>query len=147
MLITDAKRKTNMDYDRKNTKLIGMKLNRKTDADILEHLATKDNIQGYLKELIRNDMMKGERTMKIQFEAGTDAAGRGINYMLCLEDRDLYAEIEVPEGASEDFGYFILKQEIIALAADKGIGSDELEFWYDGQENNLAPDADGNIEC
>lgn len=56
MPITDAKRKTNMDYDRKNTKLVGMKLNRNTDADILAHLAKQPNIQGYLKQLIRSDM-------------------------------------------------------------------------------------------
>jgi hypothetical protein len=47
-----------MDYDRKNTKLIGMKLNRNTDADILDHLAKHENIQGYLKRLIREDMKK-----------------------------------------------------------------------------------------
>lgn len=58
MLLTDAKRKTNMDYDRKNTKLIGMKLNKNTDADILAFLAKQENIQGYLKALIREDMKK-----------------------------------------------------------------------------------------
>lgn len=64
MLLTDAKRRTNMDYDRKNTKLIGMKLNKNTDADILAHLGKQENIQGYLKRLIREDMKRGERTMK-----------------------------------------------------------------------------------
>jgi len=58
MILTDAKRKTNMDYDRKNTKLIGMKLNKNTDADILAFLAKQENIQGYLKQLIREDMMR-----------------------------------------------------------------------------------------
>ena len=58
-MVSEAKRKTNMDYDRKNTKLIGMKLNKNTDADILDHLAKQENIQGYLKKLIRDDMTKG----------------------------------------------------------------------------------------
>jgi hypothetical protein len=58
MVLTDAKRKTNMDFDRKNTKLIGMKLNKNTDADILAHLEKQENIQGYLKRLIREDMKK-----------------------------------------------------------------------------------------
>lgn len=58
MIISDAKRKTNMDYDRKNTKLIGMKLNKNTDADILAHLEKQPNIQGYLKQLIRDDMKR-----------------------------------------------------------------------------------------
>ena len=57
-MVSEAKRKTNMDYDRKNTKLIGMKLNKNTDADILDHLAKQENIQGYLKKLIREDMKK-----------------------------------------------------------------------------------------
>ena len=56
--LSDAKRRTNMDYDKHNTKLVGMKLNRKTDADILAFLEQKENIQGYLKELIRKDMAK-----------------------------------------------------------------------------------------
>ena len=58
MMITPAKRKTNMDYDRKNTKLIGMKLNKNTDADILDFLGKQKNVQGYLKELIRQDMKR-----------------------------------------------------------------------------------------
>lgn len=57
-MVSDAKRKTNMDYDRKNTKLIGMKLNRNTDADILTFLEKQENVQGYLKRLIREDMKK-----------------------------------------------------------------------------------------
>lgn len=57
-MVSDAKRKTNMDYDRKNTKLVGMKLNRNTDADILNFLEKQENIQGYLKRLIREDIEK-----------------------------------------------------------------------------------------
>lgn len=57
-MVSDAKRKTNMDYDRKNTKLVGMKLNRNTDADILSFLEKQENIQGYLKRLIREDIKK-----------------------------------------------------------------------------------------
>ena len=60
MPITDAKRKTNMDFDRKNTKLIGMKLNKNTDGDILAWLEKKDNVQGYLKNLIRQDIEREE---------------------------------------------------------------------------------------
>ena len=62
MVLTDAKRKTNMDFDRKNTKLVGMKLNKHTDADILDYLEKQENVQGYLKKLIREDINKGEET-------------------------------------------------------------------------------------
>ena len=43
-------------YNRANVKQVKMNLNRRTDADIIEHLATVGNIQGYIKNLIRQDM-------------------------------------------------------------------------------------------
>jgi len=49
-------------YDRENCRRINLKLNNKTDADIIRQLESQDNIQGYLKKLIRNDM-KGAATM------------------------------------------------------------------------------------
>ena len=48
-------------YDRENTRRINLKLNNKTDADIitqLEKLKSSEGIQGYLKRLIREDMKK-----------------------------------------------------------------------------------------
>lgn len=45
-------------YQKENIQRVVIKLNKKTDADILEHLETKENRQGYLKELIRKDMEK-----------------------------------------------------------------------------------------
>ena len=46
-------------YDRKMTKVITMKLNKGTDAEILAKLESVDNMQGYIKELIRNDIKGG----------------------------------------------------------------------------------------
>lgn len=43
-------------YDKKATKQIKLKLNIKTDADILEKLRSVDNMQGYIKSLIRADI-------------------------------------------------------------------------------------------
>ena len=43
-------------YDRKNTVQVKLKLNRKTDADIIEYLNKQDNKQGKLKELVRKEM-------------------------------------------------------------------------------------------
>ena len=54
--LTDSKREAIARYDAKATRQIHLKLNLKTDADILEHLDRAENIQGYIKELIRNDM-------------------------------------------------------------------------------------------
>lgn len=47
-------------YDRENTRRINLKLNLKTDADIIQKLESVENIQGYLKQLIREDIEKAE---------------------------------------------------------------------------------------
>lgn len=45
-------------YDKKHTRRITLKLNLKIDADILELLDSTGNMQGYIKELIREDIKK-----------------------------------------------------------------------------------------
>lgn len=44
-----------------HTTRVVMNLNHNTDADILEKLSTVESKQGYIKELIRNDMGKEQR--------------------------------------------------------------------------------------
>ena len=54
----------NATYDKENTRRINLKLNNKTDKDIiaqLEKLKETEGIQGYLKRLIREDIKKGDR--------------------------------------------------------------------------------------
>lgn len=46
-------------YDREMTTTVTMKLNKRTDADILEWLGRQENRQAYLKELIREDIKRG----------------------------------------------------------------------------------------
>lgn len=46
----------NKEYDASNTIQIRLKLNKKTDADILDRLNAVPNKQGYIKGLIRSDM-------------------------------------------------------------------------------------------
>lgn len=43
-------------YDAENTVQVRLKLNKKTDADILDQLEKVENKQGYIKELIRRDI-------------------------------------------------------------------------------------------
>lgn len=43
-------------YDKANTVQIKLKLNKKTDADIIAWLYNNENKQGYIKSLIRSDM-------------------------------------------------------------------------------------------
>ena len=53
---TEAQKRASNRYDRANTKAVALKLNKKTDADILAKLESVDNVQGYIKALIRADM-------------------------------------------------------------------------------------------
>lgn len=53
---TEAQKRAVRNYDEANTKQIKLKLNTKTDADILDRLGSIQNKQGYIKELIRRDI-------------------------------------------------------------------------------------------
>lgn len=58
-MITDAAKKAQKKYDEANKgkyRNVFVKLNRETDKDIIEKLESVDNIQGYLKALIRADI-------------------------------------------------------------------------------------------
>lgn len=45
-------------YDQSNTRQIKLKLNLKTDKDIIMKLDSVENKQGYIKDLIREDILK-----------------------------------------------------------------------------------------
>lgn len=45
-------------YDAANCRTYGLKLNLKTDADIIEKLASVPSMQGYIKQLIRDDLAR-----------------------------------------------------------------------------------------
>lgn len=55
---TVASKKAMARYDAENTTQIKLKLNNKTDADILKRLEDVPNKQGYIKQLIRDDINK-----------------------------------------------------------------------------------------
>jgi hypothetical protein len=43
-------------YEKENIRQIRLKINRKTEPEMLEWIEQQDNIQGYIKRLIREDM-------------------------------------------------------------------------------------------
>ena len=47
-------------YDSRNTKSYSLKLNLKTDADIIGWLRKKKSVQGAIKELIREEIRRQE---------------------------------------------------------------------------------------
>ncbi len=56
MATSEALKKAIRKYDKEHTKQILLKLNKGTDADILQKLDKVDNKQGYIKGLIRDDI-------------------------------------------------------------------------------------------
>lgn len=58
-MATTAQKRASSKYDRNNTKAVMLKLNLTNDADILKKLDGVGNKQGYIKDLIRNDI-RGE---------------------------------------------------------------------------------------
>ena len=57
-MATEAQKRAVLKYEAKNTVQLHLKLNIKTDADILQRLDEVDSKQGYIKELIRRDIAK-----------------------------------------------------------------------------------------
>lgn len=55
---SEAQRRASAKYDAANTVQFKFKLNKKNDADIIEHLKNQPNKQGYIKDLIKEDMKK-----------------------------------------------------------------------------------------
>lgn len=55
-----SQRRAAAKYDAAHTRQITLKLNTKTDADILQRLDRVSNKQGYIKALIRADLKEGE---------------------------------------------------------------------------------------
>lgn len=57
-MATEAQIKAQKKYDAENTRQVHLKLNRRTDGDVLEKLDSVPSKQGYIKALIRADLEK-----------------------------------------------------------------------------------------
>lgn len=69
-MASKAQKEASARYDKENTKQFKIKLNKRTDEDILNQLRRLTTFQGYLKELIRKDMEKmetGEDSVIVNF--------------------------------------------------------------------------------
>lgn len=63
-MATKAQIKASNKYDKENTKSVLLKLNKKTDADIIEMLDAVPSKMGYIKDLIRQDIEAQKKTGK-----------------------------------------------------------------------------------
>ena len=55
-MTSEAKKAAKARYDARTAYKVSLKLNMNTDGDLIDLLKQQPNIQGYLKELIRQDM-------------------------------------------------------------------------------------------
>lgn len=62
---SDARKRANAKYDAAHTVQFKMKLNTTTDADVLKRLGEVENKQGYVKDLIRDDIRKSRESHKV----------------------------------------------------------------------------------
>ena len=57
-MATQAQRNASARYDRENTRQFALKLNVRTDADILDWLDAQPNVQGAIKRLLREETLR-----------------------------------------------------------------------------------------
>lgn len=57
-MTTEAAKAAKARYDAKTARYISLKLNSNTDKDIIERLNAQENIQQYIKALIRKDIQQ-----------------------------------------------------------------------------------------
>ena len=65
-MVSEAKKKAQLKYDKMNTKQVILKLNSKTDADVIAKLETVGNKQGYLKDLIRGNLRNDSGILSLE---------------------------------------------------------------------------------
>jgi hypothetical protein len=56
MTASKAQLRAQAKYDKDNTVQVKLKLNKKTDADIIDYLSRQENKQGFIKTIIREFM-------------------------------------------------------------------------------------------
>ena len=59
-MTSEAQKRAVRKYDATNTKQFHLKLNLTTDADIIAKFEEVENVQGYIKGLIREDIQKSK---------------------------------------------------------------------------------------
>lgn len=55
-MASEAKIRANNKFNKANTRMVSLRLNYNTDADIIKRLDEVDSKMGYIKELIRKDL-------------------------------------------------------------------------------------------
>ena len=62
-MASEAKIRANNKFNKANTRMVSLRLNYNTDADIIKRLDEVDSKMGYIKELIRKDMQTKKNSL------------------------------------------------------------------------------------
>lgn len=104
--------------DKKNAKFFGLKLSRNTDADIIAWLESRESVQGYLKSLIRADMMKEDENMETTKSA---AQVMTDNYAKLIEEMTIrYRNVLESDGNFQYKVYIWEDGEVACLCGPQG---------------------------
>lgn len=57
-MTTEAEKRAIAKYNKANTTQVVIRLNNRTDTDVIRHLKQQESQAGYIKKLIREDMQK-----------------------------------------------------------------------------------------
>lgn len=57
-MVTEAQKKATARYHKKALKTVNLRLNRFTEADLIEQIEKQENANGYIKRLIREDIKR-----------------------------------------------------------------------------------------
>lgn len=100
-------------YEKENLRQIRLKINRKTEPELLEWLEKQDNIQGYIKRIIREDMTKEEKKMKTYIIKPDyiENFGNDANSMTVLTEDDVERLAEDWEMDVEELKDQLIEQE------------------------------------
>lgn len=94
------------EYDKKNCTRVNLKLNNKTDADIIKKLGAVGNVQGFIKNVIRKEIMEDTKMKRYIIKPEyLDNFGSEANAMTELTESDverLAADWEMSECDLQD---------------------------------------------
>lgn len=57
-MVSESQKRSARKYQKNNTKLVSVRVNKKLEPEVLEWLESKPSMGGYILELIREDMEK-----------------------------------------------------------------------------------------
>lgn len=105
---SESKKAYDENYQKQNIRQIKLNMNRKTEPELLEWLEKQDNIQGYIKKIIKEDMKMKTYIIKPEY---IDRFGNEANAMTVLTEDDVERLAEDWEMDVDELKDQLIEQE------------------------------------